>query len=905
MATVDMKLLRNQLNGVCIRALESGAGVCISRTHYEITVEHLLAPLLDLGNCDLLCICDHFKLDVSSIRTAINRCLDELKVGNSGRPQFSPFLAEWLSEGWQISSLELGERSIRSGALVLALLRNPSRAYFTDYTDQLAKISENELKSNFAKITGQSIENDGAAGESAAATAATAAGTGEALAQFTYDLTQRARDGRVDPVIGREREIRQCVDILMRRFQNNPLIVGEPGTGKTAIVEGLALRIAAGDVPPFLADITLLALDVGLLSAGASVKGEFERRMKAVIKEVDASNAAGNPIVLFIDEAHQLIGGGGGGTDAAQLLKPALARGELRTIAATTFAEYKKYIEKDAPFAQRFGVIRLDEPSVEVCIDMLRGTKDKFEHHHNVRVLDEAVRAAVSMANQYLAEQQLPRKAVSLLDTACARVAVAMSAPPGPLEDIRRRLIQLDVAIKAITRDAEAGHATDPEDLAALERERAEKQAAFDELEHVWNEERDLAGQIIKFRNELEAATTPVEVPEGSRPPEAVPPAADNEAGQAPGEAADAPRDPDAIRTELNQVTNKLGEFLGQRDPLVPLQVDSEIVAHVLSDWTGIPAGNMVKDTAQAMLTFEERIGQRIIGQDHAIGEIGKRLRIAASKLQDPSLPLAVFLMAGPSGTGKTETALSVADLIFGGTRFMTSINMTEYSSSMNVSRLIGSAPGLVGFGEGGVLTEAVRQRPYSVVLLDEMEKAHMDVNLLFMQVFDKGQLTDSEGRTADFKNTVIMMTSNEGSDMIMDMCADGELPTLDEMRNAVQPILEQRFTPAFVGRTTVIPFYPLSPATLRKIVDLKMSKIRQRLRDIYRIDLETTAAVGDEISSRCQQITIGARLINLIINETVLPEIARRMLEVLGSEAKYEKLVLDAADGEFTYTFR
>ena len=652
MASVDMKLLRNQLNSVCVRAMENGTGVCLTRTHYEITVEHMVSQLLDVGNCDLLCICDHFKLDVSSIRAALNRCLDELKVGNSGRPQFSPFLAEWLSEGWQIASLELGQRSIRSGALVLALLRNPNRAYFTDYTDQIGKISEAELKSKFLDITGQSIENDAAGGEGAAtpAQAAGTAATGEALTQFTYDLTERARDGRVDPVIGREREIRQCIDILMRRFQNNPLIIGEPGTGKTAIVEGLALRIAAGDVPPFLAGITLLSLDIGLLSAGASVKGEFERRLKAVIKEVDASNAAGKPIVLFIDEAHQLIGGGGGGTDAAQLLKPALARGELRTIAATTFAEYKKYIEKDAPFAQRFGIIRLDEPSVDVCTDMLRGTKDKFEQHHHVLVLDEAVRAAVSMANQYLAEQQLPRKAVSLLDTACARVAVAMTAPPGPLEDIRRRLIQLDVAIKAITRDAEAGHGTDPEELAALQREREQKQTAFEELEKTWNEEKELAGQIIKLRGELEAATTPAEAPEGSRPPEAVPPAEGTAESETPPAEAEEPREPEAIRAELDELNTKLSAFLDQREPLVPLQVDSEIVAQVLSDWTGIPAGNMVKDTAQAMLTFEDRIGQRIIGQDHAIGEIGKRLRIAAGKLQDPEFAVGGVPAGRPVG---------------------------------------------------------------------------------------------------------------------------------------------------------------------------------------------------------------------------------------------------------------
>lgn len=915
MANVDMKLLRQQLNNVGLRALEAAAGTCINRTHYEITVEHMLAPLLDMGSTDFLCICDHFKVNVSKLRAAINRVLDELKVGNSGRPQFSPFLADWLGEGWQISSLELGQRNIRTGALVLALLRNPSRAYFQDYTDEWARIDEKQLKTQFATVTAASTENAPTAAADRPGPGA-AAGPGGApvtdvLSQFCYDLTAKARQGRVDPVIGREREIRQCIDILMRRFQNNPLILGEPGTGKTAIVEGLALRIVAGDVPKFLENITLMTLDVGLLSAGASVKGEFERRLKEVIKAVDASNAAGKPIILFIDEAHTLIGGGGSSNDAANLLKPALARGELRTIAATTFAEYKKYIEKDPPFAQRFGLVKLDEPSVDVAIDMLRGTKDKFEKHHKVHILDDAVRAAVAMSNQYLSEAQLPRKAVSLLDTASARVAVGLNTTPGDLEDIRRRIIQIDVAMNAIERDIEAGNKQDPDDLAKLKKERAEQQQKYDELEAKWKQERDLAQAVIQFREELNAAKaaaaaapSAIAIPEAN--PAAVAAAAGGEASTAGTGTAPPPhRGVDEIRKDLDIATRKLEAFVGRRPPLVPLQVDSDVVATVLSDWTGIPAGNMVKDQAAAILTFEERIGQRVVGQDHAIREIGKRLRIASGKLNDPVLPLAVFLLVGPSGTGKTETALAVADLIFGGERFMTSINMTEYSSSMNVSRLIGSAPGLVGFGEGGVLTEAVRKRPYSVVLLDEMEKAHMDVNLLFMQVFDKGSLTDSEGRTASFKNTVIIMTSNEGAQVIHDMCADGEKPTLEEMRKAIQPALEKRFTPAFVGRTTVIPFYPLDAATLRRIVDLKMAKIRKRLQSLYKMDLVLTPAVGDAMGARCNQVTIGARLINLIINETVLPEIARKVLELMGTGEKHDQLVLDVdSDGQFTYTF-
>ncbi len=944
MSRIDARLLIQKLNNVCTKALEAAVGSAMQRTHYEITVDQYLASLIDKPESDAAAILKHFNVSIPKLQNGINRALEDLKTGNSGKPQWHPHLMQLLEEASLIGSLELGGTRIRSGAILLALVRNPDIAVLTDYTDELKSIKEPELKKDFHAITADSREQERAAEPgSPGAKPASAGGPGEALQQFTMDLTARAREGRVDPVIGRETEIRNCIDILMRRFQNNPLIVGEPGTGKTAIVEGLALRIVAGDVPAFLANVTLLSLDVGLLSAGASVKGEFERRLKSVIGEVAASNAAGKPIILFIDEAHTLIGGGGSSTDAAQLLKPALARGELRTIAATTFAEYKKYIEKDAPFAQRFGLIKLDEPSVPVCVDMLRGTKDKFEKHHKVHILDDAIRSAVSMSNQYLSEMQLPRKAVSLLDTAAARVAVGLNTTPGALEDIRRRIIQIDTAVRAIERDVEAGNPHDPADLESLKAERVTCQKSYDELDKTWKQERELAKKVIALRQEIEAAAAAATAAAGGNGqsgvalaetnPEAVakaaaaragetaaagtssaapagehrrPAGANPELGDGKPAAPQPPRPIEEIRRDLAAASKELESFVGKRQALVPLLVSSDIVSQVLSDWTGIPAGNMVKDTAQAILTFENRIGQRVVGQDPQLHEIGKRLRIAAGKLHDPVLPLAVFFLVGPSGNGKTETALAVADLIFGGDRFMTAINMTEYSNEMNISRLIGSAPGLVGFGEGGVLTEAVRQRPYSVVLLDEMEKAHRDVNLLFMQVFDKGALNDSEGRSASFKNTVIIMTSNEGGQMVMDMCQDPDnLPSLDDLRAAIQPILEERFSPAFMGRCTVIPYYPLHPGTIRKIVDLKMNKIRKRMREQYKMDLAITPAVGDLIGSRCQQMTTGARNINLIINETVLPEIAKRILELMGEDKKYEKLCVDAKDGEFTYDFR
>lgn len=909
MARIDPKLLIKKLNPICTKALEASVAACMQRTHYEVSVDQFLLSLLERPDADIPLIFRHFDVSAPKVVAAINRALEDLKTGNSGKPMWSPYLVELLEAASLAATVELGGTRIRSGALLLALVRNPSIAVLTDFTEELGKLKEDVLRGDFVKIVGESAENEGAAAGAPPGARAGAGGPGEALEQFTFDLTAKAKAGKVDPVIGRESEVRQVVDILMRRFQNNPLIVGEPGTGKTAIAEGFALRIASGDVPAVLANVTIRTLDVGLLHAGASVKGEFENRLKNVIREVTSANAAGKPIILFIDEAHTLIGTGGGAGDAANLLKPALARGELRTIAATTWAEYKKYIEKDPPFAQRFGLIKLEEPSVPVAIEMLRGTKDKFESHHKVRILDDAVRSAVALSNQYLSEQQLPRKAIGLLDTACARVAVGLNTTPGPVEDIRRRIIQLDTAIRAQERDLEAGHKVDLRDLEDLRAERARQQDAYHTLEARWKGERELAMDVMRLRDELSAATDGKPADAKAQEPKAAD-AKEGDAKVVPAEAKEPPRRPvEQIRADLESASRKLNEYVGRESPMVPLEVNGDVVAQVLGDWTGIPAGKMVRDQADAILHFEDRIGgHRIVGQDHAIREIGKRLRIASGKLQDPNLPLAVIFMVGPSGTGKTETALAVADLIFGGERFMTAINMTEYSQSMNVSRLIGSAPGLVGFGEGGVLTEAVRQRPYSVVLLDEMEKACLDVNLLFMQVFDKGSLNDSEGREASFKNTVIMLTSNEGSDMVMDMCADvpeDKRPGLEEMRKAIQPILEKRFTPAFVGRTTVIPYYPLSPATMRKIVDLKLKKIRERMMTNYKMVLEIDPKVSDLIAARCNTVTTGARLINLIINETVLPEIARNILEIMGGDKVYERMKLGVnGGGEFTYDF-
>ena len=778
MISVDIKSLLARLNPYCTRSLEAAAGLCVSRTHYEVTVEHMVAKLLEEPQADISLMLKHFEIDPGRLVQSLDRTLEEFQTGNAAKPVFSPLLMEWLQEAWLIGSVDLTERTIRSGILLLTLLKNPGRFASGGYLDHLTPISKETLQTDFWQIIKESIEKT-APGQKVAADEEPLS-DGTALGKYCDDFTAKAKDGDIDPVFGRDQEIRQMIDILARRRKNNPIAVGEPGVGKTAVVEGLALRIVEGDVPALLQDVTLLGLDMGRLQAGAGVKGEFENRLKSVINEIKASP---KPIILFIDEAHTLIGAGGsaGGSDAANLLKPALARGELRTVAATTWSEYKKYFEKDAALARRFQLVKLDEPSRETAVLILRGLKAKYEEAHGVIVRDDAILAAAELSSRYISGRQLPDKAVDLLDTSAARVKILLTAKPDVIEDRERSMQALKRERDALERDRTHGIEVDEERLTEISQELQNLENQVEELTSRWREEQGVATRIIQLRKELY----------GDQKEES----SDNDF-----------HDIDEVKKELETISEEL-ERLQADEPLVRIEVDPDVVSKVVSDWTGIPLGRVMRDQAAGVLDLEERLSKRIKGQDMGLSAITEVIKSAKAGLKDPDQPMGIFLLVGPSGVGKTETALSLADVLFGGEQFVTSINMSEFQEQHTVSRLIGSPPGYVGFGEGGVLTEAVRQRPYSVVLLDEVEKANLEVMNLFYQVFDKGVLSDGEGRVIDFKNTVIFLTSNLATDVITEMTAgDEELP-YEVLMEAIRPILSNHFKPALVARMTVVPF--------------------------------------------------------------------------------------------------
>ena len=688
------------------------------------------------------------------------------------------------------------------------------------------------------------------------------------LDQFTVNLTANAKSGKLDPVLGRDTEIRQVIDILMRRRQNNPILTGEAGVGKTAVVEGFALRIAQGDVPPALKNVTLRTLDLALLQAGAGIKGEFENRLKGLIEEVKSSPT---PIILFIDEAHTMIGAGGqaGQGDAANLLKPALARGELRTIAATTWSEYKKYFEKDPALARRFQVVKVEEPEEKQCMTMLRGIAASLEKHHKVRILDEGVSAAVRLSHRFLAGRQLPDKAVSVLDTACARLALGQNATPPAIEDATRQIDDFDVQERVLSREAAAG-ADHAERLVEIREKRAQVAARLAELKARFEKESALVNRVREIRGQLEEGT-------GEQEP---------------------------LRAELEKLNTELAALQGET-PLMRVCVDGQIVGEVISAWTGIPTGKMVKDEVQTVLTLEALLGGRVIGQNHALEGIAQRIRTSRAGLEDPKKPIGVFLLVGPSGVGKTETALALADLMYGGERNLITINMSEFQEAHTVSTLKGSPPGYVGYGEGGVLTEAVRRHPYSVVLLDEVEKAHPDVLELFFQVFDKGSMEDGEGREIDFKNTIILLTSNAATDTMMKLCADPEtMPTPEGIVKAIKPELNKTFKPAFLGRLVVIPYYPVRDEALKKIITLKLAKIQKRIHENHKIQLVCDSALIDEIARRCTEVESGARNVDNILTNTLLPEISRQLLSRIAEGQKLESIRVDiGADGNFVYS--
>ncbi len=884
MAKLEPIALVRKLNGFSRNALENAAGLCVGRSHYEITVDHLMLKLLDHPNGDLQVILRHFEVEPSRVTGALQHNVEGFKAGNTGKPVFSPLLPKWLEEAWLIGSVNLSEPLLRSGTLLLALLENPMRYLVGGEILELESVDAAQLLKEFPAIVGGSIESEQA--RAAAPTGAalpggegrTPAGEG-ALGRFCIDFTARARAGEIDPVFGRDREIRQMIDILAARRRNNPIVVGESGVGKTAVVEGLALRITQGEVPAFLAEVSLLALDLGLLQAGAGVKGEFENRLKQVISEVKASP---KPVILFIDEAHTLIGAGGaaGGSDAANLLKPALARGELRTIAATTWSEYKKYFEKDPALASRFQLVKLDEPSVAETIVMLRGLREKYEEAHGVQIPDNALVSGAELSGRYISGRLLPRKAVDLIDTAAARVKIGLSGRPDTLEDLDRQIQTLSRERDAYRRDLGSKGMDDDVRVTDLETRIASLQIELNELTARWLKEKEAVDRYLKVRDRILGK---------------------NGDGASPETAT---QDKAANAAELKAAMAELEKVQGP-NPMIPLEVSPEVVGKVVADWTGIPVGKMVKDEAQAVLTFDGRLKERIKGQDFAVSAVATGIRAAKAGLQDPSKPIGVFLFVGPSGVGKTETALGVADLLFGGERFMTTVNMSEFQEKHTVSRLIGSPPGYVGFGEGGVLTEAVRQRPYSVVLLDEVEKADPEVMNLFYQVFDKGMLSDGEGRIIDFKNTVVFLTSNLATDIITELGLQEPLPTHEQVVSAIRPVLNKHFKPALVGRMTIVPFFPLKSDAIKRIVVLKLGRLVDRLAESHKMKLLYSDAVVDQIAARCTEVETGARNIDHILQGTLLPRISTELLERMTAGPLPERLSLGIDDkGEFTFEF-
>ncbi len=892
MISVDIKSLLARLNPYCTRSLEAAAGLCVSRTHYEVTVEHLVAKLLDEPQSDIPLALKHFEIEVSRLSQALDRTLEEFRTGNAAKPVFSPLLMEWLQEAWLLGSIDLGESRIRSGILLLALLRHPGRFASGSYLDQLYSIGKDALAAEFHAIAKVSVET-AAPGEKAEREAAPA-GDGTPLARYCLDFTAKARDGEIDPVFGRDQEIRQMVDILARRRKNNPIAVGEPGVGKTAVVEGLALRIVEGDVPELLRDVTLLGLDMGLLQAGAGMKGEFENRLKSVINEIKASP---RPIILFIDEAHTLIGAGGsaGGSDAANLLKPALARGELRTVAATTWSEYKKYFEKDAALARRFQLVKLDEPSRDIATLILRGLKETYENAHGVVVRDDAILAATELSSRYISGRRLPDKAVDLLDTSAARVKILLSAKPDVIEDRERSIQALQREQRAIERDRLHGFAADEGRLEAIASELEQLRSEVETLTGRWQEERQLAGRIVALRKALYGAeATPVEKTE--------------ERGEGaetiPLKEAAPPQDPAVLKADLDNLLKQF-ELLQEDESLVKIEVDPDVVAKVVSDWTGIPLGRVMRDQAAGVLRLEDRLRERIKGQDRALEAIAEVIKASKAGLTDPGQPMGIFLLVGPSGVGKTETALSLAEVLFGGEQFVTSINMSEFQEQHTVSRLIGSPPGYVGYGEGGILTEAVRQRPYSVVLLDEVEKANLEVMNLFYQVFDKGVLSDGEGRIIDFKNTVIFLTSNLATDVITEMTGEGEEIPEEALMGAIRPILSNHFKPALLARMTIVPYTILPRDILKDIVILKLDKLARRMLETHKLNFRYSDEVVSTIADRCTEVETGARNIDHIMNGTMLPRISREILGRMSETALPPELSLTVADdGSFSIEF-
>ncbi|HET9955947.1 MAG TPA: type VI secretion system ATPase TssH [Polyangiaceae bacterium] len=888
MSEISRANLFGKLNEFGYKGIESATLFCKMRGNPYVELSHWLHQLLQVSDSDLLRVLRHFQVDSARLARELTEALDRLPRGATSVSDLSVQVEESAERAWVYTSLLFGEAKIRTGHLVVGWIKTPNlRNAIFAISKEFQKIKVDELIDRFGTITDGSPEarlaaklgaqpSTGDGGEIAPA----ALGKQEALQRYSVDLTERARNGEMDPILGRDEEIRQIIQILLRRRQNNPILTGEAGVGKTAVVEGFAQRIAAGDVPPALKDVTLRALDIGLLQAGASMKGEFEGRLRQVIDEVQSSP---KPIILFVDEAHTLIGAGGsqGTGDAANLLKPALARGKLRTIAATTWAEYKKYIENDPALTRRFQVVKVEEPSEDKAILMLRGAVTVLEKHHRVQLLDEAVEAAVKLSKRYIPDRQLPDKAVSLLDTSCARVAVSQHAVPPEVEDSRRRIDALQAESQIIVRERNIGIDPGEREQEVRDALDAEKKR-LETLETRWRSEKALVDRILAIRGELRAP--------------------DPNAPEKNKTEAD-PEKRTALIAELQGLNAELLQIQAE-DPLILPTVDGQSVATVVSDWTGIPTGRMVKNEIESVLRLHEVLGQRVIGQGHALEMISRRIQTARAGLENPSKPIGVFLLAGPSGVGKTETALTLAEALYGGEQNVITINMSEFQEAHTVSTLKGAPPGYVGYGEGGVLTEAVRRKPYSVVLLDEVEKAHSDVHEIFFQVFDKGWMEDGEGVRVDFKNTVILLTSNVGSDVIMKQCSGPTRPDSTALAESLRKPLLEVFPAALLGRLVVIPYYPLSDEMLGSIVRLQLDRIKSRVTERYRVPFSYDDSVVKLITSRCTELESGGRMIDAVLTNTLLPQVSRELLLRTLANKPVMRVHVSAENSEFVYSF-
>ncbi len=902
MADIKRSTLFGKLNPVGYKAIEAATVFCKLRGNPYVEVVHWLHQLLQQQDSDVVRIIKYFKLDGSRLAADLVADLDRLPRGATSISDFSPHIETALQQAYLYATLLFGESQVRTGHLVIAFLKTDSlKNVFLGLSREFSKIKLEQLTDEFATVVagsaeatlrasdGSGLSADAAPGDASGAIPPAELGKQEALKRFTTDLTEKVRKGEIDPIIGRDEEIRQCVDILMRRRQNNPILTGEAGVGKTAVVEGFAHRIVAGDVPPALKDVSVRALDIGLLQAGASMKGEFEQRLRSVIDEIQASP---KPIILFIDEVHMLMGAGGaaGTGDAANLLKPALARGTLRTIAATTWDEYKRHIEKDPALTRRFQTVPVEQPDEARCIRMLRAVVTPFEKHHKVQILDEAIESAVRLSQRYISARQLPDKAVSLIDTASARVAVSQHAVPAAVDDCRRRIQALDTEAGILGRDSMVG-LDHTQRIAGFIETLAKEKETQKELEKHWGDEKELVDKILDLRAKLRAAGSTVD-------------ASPNEMKPASPKDAITPEERDKLLQELKGFQAKLKTFQGEV-PLIFPSVDANAIASVVADWTGIPVGRMMKNEIEQVLHLADTLEKRVIGQRYALETISRRIQTNRAQLDNPNRPVGVFMLVGPSGTGKTETALTLAEALYGGEQNMIAINMSEFQEAHTVSTLKGSPPGYVGYGEGGILTEAVRRRPYSVVLLDEVEKAHHDVHEIFFQVFDKGWMEDAEGRYIDFKNSIIILTSNAAQDVIVTMCKDPELmPNAEGLEKAMRGPLTKIFPDALLNRLVVVPYYPISKEMLQRIIKLNLSRVARRVQENHQVPLTYDDSVPDLIGRRCTELERGARMVDALITNTILPEIGREFLSRLAAGGQIQRVHVGVKENNFTFSF-